>query len=116
MTGSTCSWSTCPAVVDLSGRVRRRLEKLIDWPYDGDLGGDSASFWRCLPPPWLFAAPFKTAALQGTSASYGNVGYMGLPLAVAFFGPEAAVPAALVFAFDCTVQFVSHGVSGDTGA
>jgi malonate transporter len=30
---------------------------------------------------------------------------MGLPLAVAFFGPEAAVPAALVFCFDCTVQF-----------
>ena len=31
---------------------------------------------------------------------------MGLPLSVAFFGPEAAVPAALVFCFDCTVQFV----------
>jgi malonate transporter and related proteins len=30
---------------------------------------------------------------------------MGLPLAVAFFGPEAAVPAALVFCFDCGLQF-----------
>ena len=31
---------------------------------------------------------------------------MGLPLSVAFFGPEAAVPAALVFCFDCAIQFV----------
>ena len=54
----------------------------------------------------IFATPLKTASLQATSASYGNVGYMGLPLAVAFFGPEAAVPAALVFCFDCAVEFV----------
>jgi predicted permease len=31
---------------------------------------------------------------------------MGLPLSVAFFGPAAAVPAALVFCFDCTIQFI----------
>ena len=55
---------------------------------------------------WLFGTPLKTAALQGTAGSYGNVGYMGLPLAVAFFGPEAAVPAALVFCFDCAAQFI----------
>lgn len=54
----------------------------------------------------VFSADLRTAALQGTSASYGNVGYMGLPLAAAFFGPEAAVPAALVFCFDCTVEFI----------
>lgn len=54
----------------------------------------------------LFATPYREAVLQGVAGSYGNVGYMGLPLAVAFFGPEAAVPAALVFCFDCTLQFV----------
>jgi predicted permease len=54
----------------------------------------------------LFAPPFKTAVLQGTAGSYGNVGYMGLPLSVAFFGPEAAVPAALVFCFDCALQAI----------
>lgn len=54
----------------------------------------------------LFATELSTATLQGTAGSYGNVGYMGLPLAVAFFGPEAAVPAALVFCFDCAVQFI----------
>jgi malonate transporter and related proteins len=54
----------------------------------------------------LLGTALKTAALQGTAGSYGNVGYMGLPLSVAFFGPEAAVPAALIFCFDCAIQFV----------
>jgi len=85
------------------------FEKLIDWPYvTATSAATLASFLAMFATSmWLFATPFKTAALQGTSASYGNVGYMGLPLAVAFFGPEAAVPAALVFCFDCTVQFVA---------
>ena len=54
----------------------------------------------------FFTTPMRQAALQGTSAAYGNVGYMGLPLAVAFFGQQAAVPAALVFCFDVVVLFV----------
>jgi predicted permease len=58
----------------------------------------------------VFKASIREAALQGTSAAYGNVGYMGLPLAVAFFGQEAAVPAALVFSFDCAVLFILTAV------
>jgi malonate transporter and related proteins len=54
----------------------------------------------------LRGTPIREAALQSTSAAYGNVGYMGLPLAVAFFGQAAAVPAALVFSFDVIVLFV----------
>jgi malonate transporter and related proteins len=58
----------------------------------------------------VFGASMREAALQGTSAAYGNVGYMGLPLAVAFFGQAAAVPAALVFCFDIVVLFVLTAV------
>jgi malonate transporter and related proteins len=58
----------------------------------------------------VFRNPMREAALQGTSAAYGNVGYMGLPLAVAFFGQQAAVPAALVFCFDIVVLFVLTAV------
>jgi malonate transporter and related proteins len=36
-------------------------------------------------------------------------------LAVAFFGPEAAVPAALVFCFDCTVEFILTAVLTGVG-
>lgn len=42
----------------------------------------------------------KEAALAGGIGAYGNVGYMGLGLALAVLGPEAATPMALVFCFD----------------
>jgi malonate transporter and related proteins len=84
------------------------FEKLIDWPFVTATSSVTAACFllMVLASRCLFSTALKTAALQGTAASYGNVGYMGLPLAVAFFGPEAAIPAALVFCFDCAVQFI----------
>jgi len=38
--------------------------------------------------------------LQGLSAIFGNVGYMGLPVAMAAFGPEAILPAVLAVVGD----------------
>jgi predicted permease len=84
------------------------FEKLVDWPYvtlTTAVTGFCFLLMVAVSRIVLHTAA-RTAALQGTAATYGNVGYMGLPLAVAFFGPEAAVPAALVFCFDCTIQFV----------
>jgi malonate transporter and related proteins len=63
----------------------------------------------------FFRANLRESALIGTSAAYGNIGYMGLPLSVAFFGTEAAVPAALVFSFDCTVLFILTAVFAGFG-
>jgi malonate transporter and related proteins len=84
------------------------FEKLVDWPYVTATSAVTiAAFLGVFViSRWFLGTRFKLAALHGTAASYGNVGYMGLPLAVAFFGPEATVPAALVFCFDCTVQYV----------
>ena len=84
------------------------FEQLVNWPFvTATTSVTVYSFLFIVSlSRWLFAVPLKTAALQGTAGSYGNVGYMGLPLAVAFFGPEAAVPAALVFCFDCAAQFI----------
>lgn len=83
------------------------FEKLIDWPFAAATTSVTIAAYLgvFVVSRRLFATAFKTAALHATAASYGNVGYMGLPLAVAFFGPGAAVPAALVFCFDCTAQF-----------
>jgi malonate transporter and related proteins len=36
----------------------------------------------------LVDLPYVSATSAVSAAGYGNVGYMGLPLAVAFFGPE----------------------------
>jgi predicted permease len=45
------------------------------------------------------------ATVQGLVGGYGNVGYMGPPLALVALGPPAAAPAALVFCFDVTLVF-----------
>jgi malonate transporter and related proteins len=58
----------------------------------------------------FYGAPLREATLMATSAAYGNIGYMGLPLSVAFFGQSAGVPAALVFCFDIVVLFILTAV------
>ena len=45
------------------------------------------------------------ATIQGMVGGYGNVGYMGPPLALVALGPAAAVPAALIFCFDVALAF-----------
>ena len=45
------------------------------------------------------------ATIQGFAGAYGNIGYMGPPLALAAFGPEAGVPVALIFCFDNSLHF-----------
>lgn len=87
---------------------RAPFEQLLNWPFV--TATTSVTIFMFLAvvvlSRLLFGTELISATLQGTAGSYGNVGYMGLPLAVAFFGPEAAVPAALVFCFDCATQFV----------
>src|SRR5215510_6355974 len=47
----------------------------------------------------------REAVMAGLAGSYGNIGYMGPGLALATFGPQAAVPVALIFCFDSVFQF-----------
>ena len=84
------------------------FEQLVNWPFVTATSSVTVLAFVTIVTlsRLLFGTPLKTAALQGTAGSYGNVGYMGLPLSVAFFGAEAAVPAALIFCFDCALQFV----------
>lgn len=39
-------------------------------------------------------------AVQGMSAGFGNVGFMGLPILVTLFGDAAVLPAVLIIVFD----------------
>jgi len=45
------------------------------------------------------------ATIQGFAGAYGNVGYMGPPLALVAFGPAAIGPAAMIFSFDNALHF-----------
>lgn len=47
----------------------------------------------------------QTATVQGFAGAYGNIGYMGPPLAIAAFGPQAGVPVALIFCLDNAMHF-----------
>jgi len=59
----------------------------------------------------FFLAKFRSqdstedATIQGLAGAYGNIGYLGPPLALAAFGPAAGVPVALVFCLDNTMHF-----------
>ncbi len=50
-------------------------------------------------------ASTKVSTIQGLASAYGNFGYLGPPVAIAAFGPEAAVPVALIFCFENTMHF-----------
>lgn len=48
----------------------------------------------------------QSATVQGFAGAYGNIGYMGPPLAIAAFGPQAGVPVALIFCLDNSMHFI----------
>lgn len=53
----------------------------------------------------LRRSPVPEATIQGLSAAYGNIGYMGPALAILTFGEMAAVPVALIFCFENVMHF-----------
>jgi hypothetical protein len=83
------------------------FEQLIAWPFF--TATTLATYLAFIIPlgvsMLVLGTGISRAAIQGMAASYGNIGYMGLPLAVAFFGSEAVVPAVLIFCFDNILQF-----------
>jgi len=48
----------------------------------------------------------EVSAIQGFAGAYGNIGYLGPPIAIAAFGPGAAVPVALIFSLDNAMHFI----------
>lgn len=55
------------------------------------------AFWR--------SGNLAESTIQGLAAAYGNIGYLGPPLALAAFGPAAGVPIALIFCFENAMHF-----------
>ncbi|GAA2044218.1 AEC family transporter [Yaniella flava] len=59
---------------------------------------------------WLAPKHADQAAPLSMSASYGNVGYFGIPMTIALLGPEAAVPAAIVHLLHNLVFLIGYPV------
>lgn len=53
---------------------------------------------------YIFKKKFPDVSMYGMITTYGNTGFLGIPLLVAAFGQEAAVPAAiLTFIYDLVI-------------
>lgn len=65
----------------------------------------------------LFGLTWGERAIQGMGASFGNVGYMGLPVLIALFGDKAVLPAVLVIVFDhiVLIPLTSAIIEGTAG-
>ncbi len=51
--------------------------------------------------------PVGESTVQALAACYGNIGYLGPGLALAAFGEQAALPLALIFAFENMAHFIA---------
>jgi predicted permease len=74
------------------------LAQIFNWPYlSAYLLGMAATGIAALALGRLmFKARGPTLAVQNMAALFANTGYMGIPLAITAFGPQAALPAILV--------------------
>ena len=52
---------------------------------------------------WVFKARMAETSLFGMTAIFGNTGFMGIPLAIVAFGPEAALPAIIATVFQSLI-------------
>lgn len=85
---------------------RTPIDQLTEWRY---------IFGAVLATYIVFSLMFVTSIVSGSdiadsavkslAAAYGNIGYMGPGLALLAFGPEAAVPVALIFCFENIMHF-----------
>jgi predicted permease len=84
------------------------FENLVNWPY---ILGTTLSTYMVFLVVFITAivigrSGISKSAMQASVASYGNVGYMGIPLMLAVFGEKAAIPATLILCFDSLLQFI----------
>ncbi len=86
---------------------RTPIQQLANWSF---VFSTTLATYTAFAIAFAFAAlknrgNLPQATVQGMIGGYGNVGYMGPPLALVALGPEAAVPAALIFCFDVALVF-----------
>ena len=87
--------------------ARTPIEQLTEWRYIFGVVLSTYIVFTVMFVGALVASrgAIAESTIQGLSAAYGNIGYMGPGLALLAFGPEAAVPVALIFCFENIVHF-----------
>jgi len=83
------------------------IEQLTEWTFIlGAVLSTYTVFAIMFAGSMLFAGRnVAESTIKSLAAAYGNIGYMGPGLALLVFGPEAAVPVALIFCVENIVHF-----------
>lgn len=68
-------------------------------------GATALIFVLCFALAILRRSGTGDATIQALSGTYGNIGYLGPPLALAAFGPTVGVPVALIFCIENALYF-----------
>ena len=84
------------------------IERFTEWGY---ILGSAFSTYTIFAIMFVFAVlrsagDIASSTIKGLGAAYGNIGYMAPGLAILAFGPEAAVPVALIFCFENMMHFI----------
>ena len=89
------SWFALPAML-FAGLSRVRLGEIVNLDFILVFGGSMAGTYLVgMAAARLWGAGLAHMSLHGLAAAFGNVGYMGIPLCIAAFGPQGALPATL---------------------
>lgn len=95
------------------------IEKLGEWRYIFGALFVTFLMFTIMFAISVFREPsaIPEATIKGLAAAYGNIGYMGPGIALLAFGPQAAVPVALIFCFENIFHFaiapLMMAISGD---
>ncbi|KFB10021.1 AEC family transporter [Nitratireductor basaltis] len=83
------------------------FEQLGNWRYIlGVVLATYTIFTIMFAISWLSSGRnIAASTIKGLASAYGNIGYMAPGLVLLAFGPEAAVPVALIFSFENVIHF-----------
>jgi len=90
------TWFALPAML-FGALAKVRLEEILNWPFVAVFGGSMFATYAVgmVAARIVARAGVAHMSLHGLAAAFGNVGYMGIPLCIAAFGPQGALPATL---------------------
>lgn len=83
------------------------FEQLTEWSYIfGSVLATFAIFAVMFVASIVFSkGDIAQCTIKGLAAAYGNIGYMGVGIALLAFGEAAAIPVALIFCFENLMHF-----------
>lgn len=90
------TWFALPAML-FAALAKVRLGEIVNLPFVAVFGGSMVATYLIGMAVARLVARAGPAhmSLHGLAAAFGNVGYMGIPLCIAAFGPQGALPATL---------------------